>query len=263
MPKKLTKDQKYNRKRRKDGNKDIRRVSTGKDFDGVRVTRKQIAFYISNEALERLQQMADDSGIFKWEMASRIILKGLPGIFTSDYASPRNPEAINRYEWNALYLEPVIKRIHYRSGKADKRVTIDVTSTAWNKIHCHSTATERSMSQIFQSLCLNYKPLTKEQKVASNLAREEYLRNQEVPKEEKTTRYYKPYKAPSKFLDVGYDLIHVKDIPVEHWDKAEFDEYCRMMDKKFAKLKRDMDERIKLNDELFGKLQSSADESEE
>ena len=50
MPKKLTKDQKYNRKRRKDGNKDFRRVSTGKDFDGVRVTRKQIAFYISNEA---------------------------------------------------------------------------------------------------------------------------------------------------------------------------------------------------------------------
>ena len=94
MPKKLTKDQKYNRKRRKDGNKDFRRVSTGEHFDGVRVTRKQIAFYISNEASERLQQMADDAEIFKWEMASRMILKGLPGIFASGYASPRNPEAI-------------------------------------------------------------------------------------------------------------------------------------------------------------------------
>ena len=102
MHKKLTKDQKYNRKRRKDGNKDFRRVSTGKDFDGVRVTRKQIAFYISNEASERLQQMADDAGIFKWEMASRMILKGLPGILSSGYARPRKPEAINRYEWNVL-----------------------------------------------------------------------------------------------------------------------------------------------------------------
>jgi len=263
MPKKLTKDQKYNRKRRKDGNKDFRRVLTGPIFDARRVTRKQITFYISNEAAERLQQMADDAGIFKWEMASRIILKGLPGIERSGYATLRNPEAINPYEWNVLYLEPVIKRIHYRSGKSDKRVTIDVTSTAWNKIHCHSIATERSMSQIFQQLCLNYKPLTKEQRETSNLAKEEYLRNQAVPKEEKTTRYYKPYKASSKFLDVGYDVIHVKGIPVEHWDNAELDEYCELMDKKFAKLKQDMDKRIKLNDELFGKLQLSTEESEE
>ena len=173
------------------------------------------------------------------------------------------PEAINRYEWNVLYLEPVIKRIHYRSGKADKRVTMDVTSTAWNKIHCHSTATERSMSQIFQSLCLNYKPLTKEQRETSNLAKEEYLRNQEVPKEEKTTRYYKPYKQPSKFLDVGYDLIHVKGIPVEHWDDAELDEYCELMEKKFKELNRRIDESKKHNDELFGKLHSSTEESEE
>ena len=55
--------------------------------------------------------MADDPGIFKWEMASRIILKGLPGIDRSGYATLRNPEAINPYEWNVLYLEPVIKRI--------------------------------------------------------------------------------------------------------------------------------------------------------
>ena len=263
MPKKLTKDQKYNRKRRKDGNKDFRRISKEGDFDGVRVTRKQITFYISNEASGRLQQMADDAGIFKWEMASRMILKGLPGIQSSGYASLRNPEAINRYEWNVLYLEPVIKRIHYRSSKADKRVTIDVTSTAWNKIHCHSTATERSMSQIFQSLCLNYKPLTKEQRETSNLAKEEYLRNQEVPKEEKTTRYYNLYKQPSKFLDVGYDLIHVKGIPVEHWDLAEFDEYCELMEKKFARLAFAQDERAKSIAEEFGKLPTSTEESEE
>ena len=207
--------------------------------------------------------MADNAGIFKWEMASRMILKGLPGILSSGYASPRNPEAINRYEWNVLYLEPVFKRIHYRSGKADKRVTIDVTSTAWNKIHCHSTATERSMSQIFQSLCLNYKPLTKEQREISKLAKEEYLRNQEVPHEEKTTRYYKPYEAPSKFLDVGSDVIHVKGIPVEYWDDAEFEEYCELMEKKLDKLNRRVDEWQKHNDELFGKLQSSTYESEE
>ena len=84
-----------------------------------------------------------------------------------------------------------------------------------------------------------------------------------MPKEEKTTRYYKPYEKPSKFLDVGYDLIHVKGIPVEHWDDAELDEYCELMDKKFKELNRRIDESKKHNDELFGKLQSSTDESAE
>ena len=263
MPKMLTKDQKYNRKRRKDGNKDFRRVLKEGDFDGVRVTRKQVTFYISNDASERLLLMAVDAEIFKWEMASRMIPKGLPGIQSSGYALLRNPEAINRYEWNVLYLQPVIKRIYYRTGKADKRVTIDITSIAWNKIHCHSTATERSMSQIFQSLCLNYKPLNKEQRETSNLAKEEYLRNQKVPKEEKTSRYYKPYEASSKFLDVGFDFIHVKAIPVEQWDGAEFDEYCKLMEKKFARLTLHQDERAKCIVEEFGKLQSIAEELDE
>ena len=110
---------------------------------------------------------------------------------------------------------------------------------------------------------LNYKPLTKEQRETSNLAKEEYLRNQEVPHEEKTTRYYKPYEAPSKFLDVGYDVIHVKGIPVEHWDDAEFAEYCKLMEKKFARLTFAQDERANSIRDEFGKLQSSTDETEE
>ena len=173
MPKKLTKHQRHNRKLRKDGNRDFRRVTKDGEHDGVRVTRKQITFYISNEAAERLQQMAKDAEINKWEMASRMILKALPGILNSGYATLRNPQAIDRYEWNVLFLEPIIKRIQYRSGKAEKRLTMDITSTAWNKIHCDSTATERSMSQIFQTLRLNYKPLTPEQREQKKLTREE------------------------------------------------------------------------------------------
>ena len=171
MPKKLTKHQRYNRKRRKEGNRDFRKVTKDGEPVGVRVTRKQINFYISNEAAERLQQMASDGEIHKWEMASRMILKALPGILTSGYANLRSQEPIDRYEWNVLFLEPIIKRIQYRSSKSEKRVTIDITSTAWNKINCHSTATESSMSQIFQILCLNYKPLTPEQREQKKLAR--------------------------------------------------------------------------------------------
>lgn len=261
MPKKLTKHQRYNRKRRQDGNRNFRKVTKDGKPDGVRVTRKQITFYISNEAAERLNQMARNAEIHKWEMASRMILKALPGILGSGYARLRSQEAIDRYEWNVHYLEPIIKRIQYRSGKAEKRLTMDITSTAWNKIHCHSTATERSMSQIFQSLCLNYKPLTPEQREQKKLAREEYLRNEELPLEQRTSRYYKPYEQPSKFLDVGYDFIHAKGITIEYWDEEEIEEYCVLMEQKMAKLKDREEERQKRYDELIGKPKCSDQDS--
>ena len=93
------------------------------------------------------------------------------------------------------------------------------------------------MSQIFQTLCLNYKPLTPEQRKQKKLAREEYLRDQDLPLHLRTPRYYKPYEQPSKFLDVGSDIIHVKGIPIEYWDEAETEEYCKLMEKKMSKLK--------------------------
>ena len=60
-------------------------------------------------------------------------------------------------------------------------------------------------------------------------------------------------------MDVGSDIIHVKGIPIEHWDEAEMEEYCVLMDKKIAKLKSRNEERQRLNDELFGKLKSFPD----
>mgnify|MGYP004348979147 FL=1 len=205
--------------------------------------------------------MARNAEIHKWEMASRMILKALPGILSAGHAEMRSPEAIDRYKWNSLYLEPIIKRIKYRSGKAEKRLTMDITSTAWNKIHCHSTATERSMSQIFQSLCLNYKALTPEQREQKKLAREEYLRNEGLPLEQRTSRYYKPYEQPSKFLDVGYEFIHAKGIPIEYWVEKETEEFCELMEQKMTKLKNREKEHEKRYDELFGKPKCSDQDS--
>jgi len=260
MPKKLTKDQKYNRKRRKDGNKDFRKVHKEGGFDGVRVTRRQITFYVSNEASERLTQMARNAGITKWEMATRIILKGLPGIEASGYARDVHQMGkVARYEWNVLYLEPINKRIHYRSGKADKRITMDITSTAWNKIHCHSTATERSMSQIFQSLCLNYRQLTPEQLEKAKHRYEEYIRS--FDGELSSSRYYKPYDKPEKFIDAGWDLIHVKGISPEYWDMAEFEEYETKMQQKIQRHREKVENWDNFVSEMSESLESDASEN--
>ena len=126
-------------------------------------------------------------------------------------------------------------------------------------IHCRSTATERSKSKIFQQLCLNYKPLTKSRERKVILLRKSILgirQHLRMKGRHATTNHTKTIK----FFDVARNPCQRHC--VEHWNRAEFDEYCLLMDKKSAKLKQDVDERIKLNDELFGKLNTSTEESE-
>ena len=85
MPKKLTKDQKYHRKQKKDAEKDFRKIPTDGLYDRQRVTRKATTFRVSKEAAERFKQMAEQVGISQWQMATRMIHHGLPGIESSGY----------------------------------------------------------------------------------------------------------------------------------------------------------------------------------
>ena len=87
MPKKLTKHQRYYRKQKKDAAKDFRTVLKEDSFDGQRVTRTSTTFRVSTEVAERFKQMAKDVGISQWEMATRMIHHGLPGIQASGYGS--------------------------------------------------------------------------------------------------------------------------------------------------------------------------------
>ena len=73
MPKKLTKDQKYNQKPRKEGQKDFKRVPREGKTASVRVTRRALCVRVSTEAAERLKTMADDAGLHQWQMANAIV----------------------------------------------------------------------------------------------------------------------------------------------------------------------------------------------
>ena len=84
MPKKLTKDQKYNQKLRKEGQKDFKRVPREGKTASIRVTRRALCVRVSTETAERLKIMADDAGVHLWQMATRIIHLGIPGY---DYGS--------------------------------------------------------------------------------------------------------------------------------------------------------------------------------
>ena len=97
---KQTKNQRYYRKQKEDGQKDFRKVERDNSpYPGIRVTRKQITFRVSQEAADRLKALADQAEVTQWEMVSRIILKGFPGIVEAGWAN-HSDWPTRRYEWD-------------------------------------------------------------------------------------------------------------------------------------------------------------------
>jgi hypothetical protein len=228
MPDKLTKDQRYYRKKKKDSEKDFRKVPKEDSSDGRRVTRKPTSFRVSTEAAKRFKQMANEVGISQWEMATRMIQHGMPGIQISGYGSF---DSLNhRYEWNEAYLNPPDKKIRYKGATGDVQLNLSITTTMWKKLQCHSNATQRSKSRIFQELCLTYKPLSAEK---LQKQREKY-------RDEKAESQVRPYltndeliqwreRQKSSFRSVGGGFYeHKRGIAPEFWDEGEIDEYERL-----------------------------------
>ena len=229
---KKTKDQKYYRKLKEDGQKDFRKVERDNStYPGIRVTKKQITFRVSQEAADRLKALADQAEVTQWEMVSRIILKGFPGIVEAGWAK-HSDWPTRRYEWDWSLIYGTDAKVKYKGSTGDKQLNMRITSTAWNKIHCARTALGKSMSRLMQDLLLHYKPLTPEQ----------LAKQREYQQQRAATNYgvgvqspkdpdYKP--KSNKFLDVGDRIIHVKEIPIETWDPEEYEEWEQLMLEKY------------------------------
>ena len=218
---KLTKHQRYYRKLKKDGSRDFRRIKRPDSlYDGVRVTRRQTTFRVSEGAAHRLSCLAEQAEITQWEMVSRIILKALPGIIMSGWAEhDPSDSVVRRYIWNSDFLNPDEKQIQYNETKDSKQLNMRITSTAWNKIHCASTAFKKSMSRILQELLLTYQPLTEEQKLKRKCTEKS---NQNAVSQ---WVQHPNYRKEEKLLDVGDQIIHIKGIPIEYWDDEEMQEF--------------------------------------
>ena len=148
MPKELTKDQKYNRKLRKEGQKDYKRVPREGKTASTRVTRRSLCVRVSTEAAERLKTMADEADLHQWQMAIRIIHNGIVGgIQVRGYARFNNETG--KFEWDESSLNPpdVIK---YKGVTGDKQLNQRITSTAWNKLACYANELKQSKARVFQ-----------------------------------------------------------------------------------------------------------------
>ena len=188
---------------------------------------------MSQAAADRLKVLADQAKVTQWEMVSRIILKGFPGIVEEGWAK-HSDWPTRRYEWDWSLIYGTDAKVKYKGSTGDKQLNMRITSTAWNKIHCARTALGMSMSRLMQDLLLHYKPLTPEQ-----LAKQRKYQQQragtnygvELPSHKDPN-----YKTKSsKFLDVGDRIIHVKEISIENWDPEEYEEWEQLMLQKYER----------------------------
>lgn len=229
MPKKLTKHQRQYRKRKKEFQKDFVRVKKDGSWDGVRVARRRLKVWISQDAYDRLQSLAQQAGIHNWEMLSRMILKALPRYASfTDSASP-----LKRYSWDEKLLNPIERTVRYKGSKGEKQLSYDITSTAWKKLECHKTATRLSKARIVESMIKEYRPLSPEQLEKQRWLTEEAARARDEQAERTHTHHDYKY---SKLLDLGGGVIvHKKGIPMEHWDAAEWEEYVELKTKSYER----------------------------
>jgi hypothetical protein len=230
--KKLTKHQRQYRKRKKDSLKDFRTVPREGKEPGVRVTRRPLKVNVSQEAFDRLTQLAAQADITKWEMLTRMIIQGIPGY--ASYSS--SISKTQRYHWPTHLLEPKDRTFKYKGETGSRQINYSITSTAWKKLECHKTAIGQSKARIIQFLILRYKPLTKVQLAKAK----EAVQNQAADGSAQKVIRTSSWKPSGKFVDVGDRFIHVKGIPEELWDEEELNEieqlYRRKCLNKLARL---------------------------
>ena len=240
MPEKLTKDQKYYRKQKKEAQNDYKRVPREGKTPSIRVARKPLCVRVSVEVAERLKQLATDVGLHQWQMATRIIHNGISGgIAARGYANYNHDT--QKWEWNEECLNPP-ESISYKGSTGDKQLNLSIHSTAWNKLACYANELKQSKARVFQRLVLDYTPVSKEK-----LERQEQRRKeqQEYYKDWNRVVSASPFesKPESKFVVRGYDIIHVKGIPVEMWDDSEWQEYEHLLED----VNRKMQEKLECN----------------
>lgn len=114
-------------KTKKDSLKDFRTVPREGKEPGVRVTRRPLKVNVSQEAFDRLTQLAAQADITKWEMLTRMIIQGIPGY--ASYSS--SISKTQRYHWPTHLLDPEDRTFKYKGETGSRQINYSITSTAW------------------------------------------------------------------------------------------------------------------------------------
>jgi len=237
--KKLTKDQRYYRKKKEEGKRDIVKLprrSPEDQFKRWKVSRRTLCVRVSSEASEKLTAMSESESIKRWEMLSRILTYKIakkPGFW---YTKHPNIGTVDTEVAREAFNPPTIDKVKYKPTKGSLQLNFDISSIASNKLHAFHIETRYSKARIVQSMILDYELPTE----AVKQARQKYYAQiREIKNDWDTERQRQGQTVESKrsnLIDIGMDIIHIKRIPIEHWSDEEIEEYHALMEKKMSQL---------------------------
>ena len=184
-----------------------------------KISRKVLNVSISKDAYQKLHELSEREGVRKWQMLSRILIQSI-----------RNKHYKVNERWVNDLLNPVNRTIKYKGTKGRKQISYQISEAAWNKLECHKTASGLSKARIIQSIILNFKPTSQEQRARFKKSRiriqedaEQWLALYLIPEE---------IKPNSKFVHVGDgEYIHATGIGAEAWNDEEILEHENLKDK--------------------------------
>ena len=120
-----------------------------------KVAKRKLCVRVNEQASIRLKEEAVLRGLSQEDMLTWMLIYGLPkysrGTTDNFYNSPSE------------LLNPDERVVKYKGNKGDKQLNLGISSTAYNKLECHKTATGLSKARIVQTLILNYKFLSQQQ----------------------------------------------------------------------------------------------------
>lgn len=121
-------------------------------------------------------------------MLTWMLLKGLPS-YSSLTTDMNN---LKPYKWPEQLMNPDGLEVKYKGTTGSKQLNLAITSTAYNKLECHKTATKYSKARIVQTLILNYRFLTEAQHEANRRSQEQ---NRLYKDEDYMSRLYEEREA--------------------------------------------------------------------
>jgi len=242
MAKKLTKHQRYYRKRKAAGRRDFKRIQKEEGRTGVRVTRRQLCVRVSAEAAERLRTSAEKYSLTQQDMLTRMILIGLPR-----YASLSSDASItSRYYWPNNLLKPEERTVRYKGSAGDKQLNLAISSTARKKLECHKTATKLSLVRIVQSLILNYRFLSDSRRSQKSASTE---KDEKTNKERKLQGRSNQTTSERKAWEWRYGEWRLRPgLTLDHLSTDELEEYARLVEENTQRLMNQQEERFRLGD---------------
>tara|TARA_Y100001968_G_C19416100_1_gene749104 strand:+ start:234 stop:974 length:741 start_codon:yes stop_codon:yes gene_type:complete len=236
---KLTKDQRYYRKKKKEGEKNIVRLTKldPKHFwKRWKIARRSICIRVSLEAFEKLAEMSQSDSVNRWELLSGILnytISKYQGFYYTDFPTVQFDNARSIKE----LIDNKPEKIKYKGTKDSKQINYRISSTTWNKLDALHKQSGESKARIVQRVILKYELPTEAVRQQRKKYYEQYRKEIDSWNTERELQGENVNPKKSKCVDVGYNLIHVKGIPAEYWDVAEIDEYNQLMDKKIEEMR--------------------------